>query len=98
MYKGKPSSAFEAKSAPIKKLVEEVAGTHKRVFVNFKTTSELFIEMPDYHAVAVVASSEGSPLSILKSGHHQIDGDVVQVNQNSIDKYKKAIKRFVERI
>lgn len=98
MYKGKPSSAFEAKSAPIKKLVESVAVENKRSFVGFKSLADLFIEMPDYHAVAVVASSEGTPLTKLKSGHHQIDGDTVQVNQTSIDKYKKAIKKLVERI
>lgn len=98
MYKGKPSSAFEAKSAPIKGLVEDVALENKRSFVGFKSSSDLFIEMPDYHAVAVVASSEGTPLTMLKSGHHEIDGDTVQVNQTSIDKYKKAIKKLVERI
>lgn len=98
MYKGKPSSAFEAKSAPIKKLVEEIAVLNKRVFDGFKEPKDLFIEMPDYHGVAVVASSEGTPLSKLKSGHHSIDGDTVQVNQNSIDKYKKAIGKLVERV
>ncbi|HEL5052444.1 TPA: ParA family protein [Stenotrophomonas maltophilia] len=98
MYKGKPSSAFEAKSAPIKELVKDVALENKRSFVGFKSLSDLFIEMPDYHAVAVVASSEGTPLTKLKSGHHEIDGDTVQVNQTSIDKYKKAIKKLVERI
>lgn len=98
MYKGKPSSAFEAKSAPIKKLVQDVALINKRSFANFKSTSDLFIEMPDYHGVAVVASSEGTPLSQMKSGHHTIDGDTVQVNQNSIDKYKKAIGKLVDRI
>jgi len=98
MYKGKPSSAFEAKSAPIKSLVEDIAISNKRAFDGFKTPRDLFIEMPDYHGVAVVASSEGTPLSQLKSGHHNIDGDTVQVNQTSIEKYKKAIGKLVDRI
>lgn len=98
MYKGKPSSAFEAKSAPIKAVVERAAATNKRHFVSHKALDALFAEMPDYHSVAVVASSEGCPLSQLKSGHHHIDGDVVQVNQNAIDKYSKAIHKLLARI
>lgn len=97
-YRGKPSSAFEAKSAPIKALVETAVGAGKRHFVSHKRLSDLFAEMPDYHSVAIVASSEGCPLSLLQSGHHEIDGDTVQVNQVSIDKYRKAIAKLVERL
>jgi cellulose biosynthesis protein BcsQ len=97
-YRGKPSSAFEAKSAPIKALVDNASSTGKRYFVNHKRLSDLFAEMPDYHSVAVVASSEGCPLSLLKSGHHEVDGDTVQVNQVSIEKYRKAIGKLVERL
>ena len=98
MYKGKPSSAFEAKSAPIRNVVEKATKAAKRHFVSHKNNGELFAEMPDYHSVAVVASSEGCPLSKLKSGHHSIDGDVVQVNQNAIDKYTKAIQKLLARL
>lgn len=98
MYKGKPSSAFQAKSAPIHEIVEVSATANKRYFASFKRVPELFAEMPDYHSVAVVASSEGCPLSLLKSGHHTIDGDTVQVNQNAINKYMKAIKQLVGRL
>lgn len=98
MYKGKPSSAFEAKSAPIKELVQGAAKSHKRHFESHRTSADLFVEMPDYHSVAVVSSSEGCPLSSLKSGHHEIDGDTVQVNQSSIDRYMKAIKKLVDRL
>jgi cellulose biosynthesis protein BcsQ len=98
MYKGKPSSAFLAKEAPIRSLIESVATPHKRYFDSFKTVKDLFAEMPDYHSVAVVASSEGAPLSVLKSGHHQIDGQIVQVNQAAIGKYTKAIKKLTQRI
>jgi chromosome partitioning protein len=98
MYKGKPSSAFQAKSAPIRTVIEAAASENKRYFASFKDISDLFAEMPDYHSVAVVASSEGCPLSALKSGHHDLDGDVVQVNQNAIDKYTKAIKKLTQRL
>jgi cellulose biosynthesis protein BcsQ len=98
MYKGKPSSAFEAKSGPIREVVESAAVSNKRYFSSFKKVDNLFAQMPDYHSVAVVASSEGCPLSMLKSGHHNIDGDVVQVNQSAINKYTKAIKKLVERL
>lgn len=98
MYKGKPSSAFQAKSAPIKSVVSGVYDKHKKHFAQVKSASGLFLEMPDYHSVAVVASSEGCPLSKLKSGHHDIDGDIVQVNQNAINKYRKAIAKLIERL
>ena len=98
MYKGKPSSAFEAKSVPIRTVVKNAITSNKRHFVSHKNPDVLFAEMPDYHSVAVVSSSEGCPLSLLKSGHHQIDGDVVQVNQNTIDKYSKAIQKLLARI
>lgn len=98
MYKGKPSSAFQAKSAPIRAVVEESAAANKRYFVPYKLVSDLFAEMPDYHSVAVVASTEGCPLSTLKSGHHDIDDDTVQVNQSSINKYTKAVKRLLLRL
>lgn len=97
-YRGKPSSAFEAKSAPIKALVATAVATGKRHFVSHKGLGDLFAEMPDYHSVAIVASSEGCPLTLLRSGPHEIDGDTVQVNQVSIDKYRKAIAKLVERL
>jgi len=98
MFKGKPSSAFQAKSAPIKSVVESNAKSHKKFFSSHHSNDELFVEMPDYHSVAVVASSEGCPLSTLKSGHHPIDEDIVQVNQSTIDKYKKAMSKLVVRL
>lgn len=98
MYKKEASSAFQAKSAPIRAVVERALSTGKRHFTNHRDTEDLFAQMPDYHSVAVVASTEGCPLSRLKSGHHNIDGKIVQVNQTSINKYTKAIAKLVQRL
>ncbi|MET3376504.1 cellulose biosynthesis protein BcsQ [Variovorax boronicumulans] len=98
MYKGKPSSAFQAKSAPIQEVVKGALSKGKKHFVSHRDPTDFFAEMPDYHSVAVVASSEGTPLSRLKSGHHSIDGDTVQVNQSAIEKYTKAIAKLVQRL
>lgn len=98
MYKGQPSSAFEAKSQPIRDVVGEALTTSKKHFVSHSSIDKLFAEMPDYHSVAVVAASEGCPLSTLQSGHHNIDGRVVQVNQTAINRYTKAIAKLVQRI
>ena len=98
MYKNEPSSAFEAKSAPIRAAVGRALVSGKRNFVSHRALDELFARMPDYHSVAVVASSEGCPLSRLKSGHHDIDGKVVQVNQSAIKKYIEAIDKLVQRL
>lgn len=98
MYKNEPSSAFQAKSAPVRDVVAMALKAGKRHFVSHRTLDELFAGMPDYHSVAVVASSEGCPLSRLQSGHHQIDGKTVQVNQTSISQYTKAISKLVSRL
>lgn len=97
-YRSKPSSAFEAKSAPIRAAVEQAVHAGKRNFVSHRAAADLFVEVPDYHSVAVVSSSEGCPLSRLKSGHHTIDGELVQVNQVAIAKYTQAIGKLVQRL
>jgi len=98
MYKKEPSSAFEAKSAPIRTVVQQALLTGKRNFATHRAIEDLFSQMPDYHSVAVVASTEGCPLSRLKSGHHNIDGKIVQVNQNAITQYTKAVAKLVQRL
>jgi chromosome partitioning protein len=98
MYKSEPSSAFQAKSRPIREVVATALTASRKIFVSHSGLDDLFQQMPDYHSVAVVASSEGCPLSLLQSGHHNIDGRVVQVNQTAINKYQKAIKKLVQRI
>jgi chromosome partitioning protein len=98
MYKKEPSSAFQAKSAPIRAVVQHALSIGKRNFSSHRSIEDLFAQMPDYHSVAVVASSEGCPLSRLKSGHHDIDGKVVQVNQTAIAQYTKAIAKLVQRL
>lgn len=98
MYKSAPSSAFEAKSQPIRDVVQAALATSKRNFVGHASLAHLFAQMPDYHSVAVVASSEGCPLSRLQSGPHVIDGKTVQVNQTSIDKYTKAVAKLMQRL
>jgi chromosome partitioning protein len=98
MYKKEPSSAFQAKSAPIRDVVTQALSKGTKHFVKHKSIDDLFAEMPDYHGVAIVASSEGCPLSRLKPGHHNIDGKVVQVNKTSIAKYTKAIAKLLPRI
>ena len=98
MYKKEPSSAFQAKSAPIRAVVQQALVTGKRYFASHRNIDDLFAQMPDYHSVAVVASSEGCPLSRLKSGPHDIDGKVVQVNPSSITQYTKAIAKLMQRI
>jgi chromosome partitioning protein len=98
MYKKEPSSAFQAKSAPIRAVVQQAMSAGKKHFASHESIDDLFAQMPDYHSVAVVASSEGCPLSKLKSGHHDIDGKVVQVNQTSITQYIKAVANLVKRV
>lgn len=98
MYKGKPSSAWLAKSTPIVNLIKDIYQSNRKLFSSTHNSTSWFVDMPDYHTVAVVASSEGCPLSSVTPGHHDIDGDTVQVNKSSLEKYKKAITKLVERM
>ncbi|AOJ28099.1 ATPase [Burkholderia seminalis] len=97
-YRSKPSSAFEAKSRPIRNIVSKALSDSKRNFVSHRDLDQLFAQMPDYHSVAVVASTEGCPLSEMQSGHHMVDGRKVQVNQTSINRYTKAVSALVKRL
>ncbi|NET62135.1 MAG: ParA family protein, partial [Symploca sp. SIO2E6] len=55
-----------------------------------------FIEIPDYHSACVVATHEGTPLHKLKPGPKNIVGECVQLNPGPLDRYKNALKQFVD--
>lgn len=56
---------------------------------------ELFLDIPDAHAVSVVASHCGLPLSELKVKRYDIHGTDTQVNAEPLDRYKRATKELV---
>lgn len=93
MYKGKPSNAWSAKSGQITELISELKIQNQHVFF---AKDNLYFDVPDHHAAAVVSSTEGCPISLLKPGPHEIEGRVVQINKKPLEKYIAAIKKLVE--
>ena len=57
--------------------------------------SAMYFDIPDAHAVSVVVSHEGIPLSRVKIGPHDIHGVSTQVNQDPLDRYRTAIQHLV---
>lgn len=99
LYDGKPSKAFEALSKTIKNLVDSVYKSHRSIFAfPTKTPSSEVIDIPDYHGASIVAASNGIPLHQLKAGPHEVAGDRVQVNQDPLIRYKRALGNFTARL
>lgn len=59
------------------------------------SNEDRFIDIPDAHAVSIVCSHEGVPLSKLKLGLHDINGVSVQVNEEPVDRYRTALTKLI---
>jgi len=99
LYDGKPSKAFEALSKTIKATVDAIHKKHKSIFAYpSRVPSKDVINIPDYHGASIVSAANGIPLHRLKAGPHDVAGDRVQINQDPLDRYKSALRAFVERL
>ncbi|NES24106.1 MAG: AAA family ATPase [Symploca sp. SIO3E6] len=97
LYEGKASKAFEAVNKTIKQTMDNKHKKHRHIFTNPKELpSNSFIEIPDYHSACVVATHKGTPLHKLKPGPKYIKGERVQLNPGPLDRYKDALKQFVD--
>jgi chromosome partitioning protein len=56
---------------------------------------EPFLDIPDAHAVSVVSSHYGLPLSSLKIKKYDIHGTDTQVNADPLNRYKTATTQLV---
>ena len=56
---------------------------------------EMFIEIPDAHTVAIVASYLGTPIGQLSVGRHELDGESTQLNKDSLERYQGSIRELV---
>lgn len=93
-YDKKASKAFGAMYAEIKERVEKFRKKMPSVF-SLPKSEEPFLDIPDAHAVSVVASHCGLPLSELKVKRYDIHGVDTQVNQEPLDRYRKAAAHLV---
>lgn len=97
LYEGKASKAFQAMSKAIKITMDQLHSKHRHVFANPKLPpSGSFIFVPDYHSACIVAASTGTPVHKLKAGPHLIQEERVQINAGPLEKYREALKEFVD--
>jgi len=92
-YDKKASRSFDAMFQEIKR---RIANLEKTGLVQFSVDFDhRFMDIPDAHSVAVACSYEGTPLSSLKMGPHQIHDKMVQVNSAPYKHYEECLERLV---
>ena len=87
-YDNRASSAFRA-------MFDEI----KRVSIQFFTelpscfcAGDLkFMDIPDYHSVAIVSSHHGKPLFSITPGRYEVHDALPQINKEPLERYKNAI-------
>ena len=96
LYEGKASKAFEAVSESIKKTVDALHEKRRQIYATpEELPSQRFIEVPDYHSACVVITVKGIPLHNLRAGPNKIRGKRVQLNPEPLERYRKALTKFV---
>lgn len=92
-YSERASKSFSAMFKEIENRVNKLKADSS---IQFSTDDKnRFLDMPDAHSVSVVCSYEGVPLSKLKVGPHKVHDNIVQVNPEPFDRYKKALEILV---
>ena len=92
-YRKKPAKAFNKMYENIKDRVRKQRCSLPDNFTS--TNDDVFIDMPDAHTVAIVASEHGKPIRNLHVGKYDLDGTITQVNQTSLNEYQQAIRKLV---
>ena len=89
----KPAKAFDDMYESIKQRVRE---QRKSLPSSFTIQDDnVFIDMPDAHTVAVVASHHGKPIRNLSVGKYNLGRKSTQLNKSSLDLYKQAVQKLV---
>ena len=89
-----PAKAFNKMFENIKDRVRKQRKSLPSDFTSMD--GEVFINMPDAHTAAIVASYTGKPIRKLRAGKmYDIDGDKTTVNQTSLSEYQQAIQKLV---
>jgi hypothetical protein len=93
-YDKKASKAVGAMYDEIKHRVDKLKKQLPAAF-SLAKGQEPFLDIPDAHAVSVVASHHGLPLSDLKVKRYDIHGTDTQVNSEPLERYKEAAATLV---
>jgi hypothetical protein len=96
VYKGRASKAYEAVNQTIMQMMDDIHKKHRHIFANSKDKpSNSFIEIPDFASASVLAATTGTPLHKLTPAAKNIAGEQVQLNAESLQRYRDALEKFV---
>ena len=93
LYSKKASKAFGAMFDEIKKRTQKLQKSDPSIFVSGSGIN--FQVVPDNHSVAIVCSHLGKPLYSITPGHYPVHDTNPQVNDEPLDRYKKAVDDLV---
>lgn len=96
-YRQRSAKAFGRMFALIRERVERQSGVLSDSFSR-APGDDMFIEIPDAHTVAIVASHLGAPIQSLRAGKYDLDGEDTQLNSSSLERYQLAVQALVERL
>lgn len=95
-FDGNPSKAFKAADKAIRNTIQDLAKKHRTLFAFPQSlVSDRFVSFPDFHAVSIVISLSGTPVSKLRAGPKVINGERIQVNVVPLQGYKDALAKLV---
>ena len=93
-YRQKSAKAFAKMFDNIRSRVEALAKALPES-VSRSLDADTFIEIPDAHTVAIVASRLGTPIGQLEVRQYELNGDSTQLNRESLQRYQDSIRQLV---
>ena len=95
MYSERPARALRKMFSDIR---SSVIGQREAYPESFSPTpdADRFVDIPDAHTVAIVASHLGIPVEDLRAGPYQLDeATPTQLNRGSLERYQESIRQLV---
>ena len=93
-YRRKPARAFTKMFNNIRSRVQEQAKALPES-VSRAAEADTFIEIPDAHTVAIVASHLGIPIGELEVRQYDLEGERTQLNREALERYQASICKLV---
>ena len=94
-YRQRSARAFQKMFDNIRKTVA-VQGSALPDSFSHPPDKDMFLEIPDAHTVAIVASHLGTPIGRLRVGKYDLDAEATQLNKDSLERYRTSIRKLVE--
>lgn len=95
IYGRRPARAFGKMFDDIRRQVDQHQTAHPESFSQIPD-GDRFVDIPDAHTVAIVASHLGIPVESLRAGRYDLDTDTsTQVNRDPLQRYQDSIRSLV---